>query len=227
MSSRVLRLDFDKKRLTTADIDRVVVALRFCRVRPVYFRLDRTRRGWHVVVVLVRRLPAMATVALQAIAGSDWKREAFNFGRARVWSQLPEFWKTRWNVLYHVHYRGRSGTMGRENKGNPLGPADVQRTKSGVQFIGLRKQGQLELLNVRRGSAMPLGWIARASGKTYEGLRVYCLRNDIAAVKPVAGRLGVPFGVGVKMLDRYDAFKLKLATKAMPKKKVKRSAKKK
>jgi hypothetical protein len=103
----------------------------------------------------------------------------------------------------------------------------VQRNASGLQFVGVRKDGALELLKIRRGQPIPLGWIARASDRTFETLRINCIRQKIKTVKGANGRSAVPFGVGVKMLKGYDAFNLKLgtkATKAVPKK---RSAKKK
>lgn len=45
-------------------------------------RYDRTKRGWHVVIEWDRAFPPVALVALQAILGSDSRREALNFMRA-------------------------------------------------------------------------------------------------------------------------------------------------
>lgn len=63
-------------------------------------------RGWHVTVVCGKRLSAMRVVALQAIIGSDWKRELFNSRRAAAWRRVPGFWRKRANVLYSRHYKG-------------------------------------------------------------------------------------------------------------------------
>lgn len=56
--------------------------------------------GHHVMVKLADGVPALAAVAIQAILGSDWRREAFNLQRALVLAEAPDFWHYRWNVLY-------------------------------------------------------------------------------------------------------------------------------
>jgi hypothetical protein len=65
-----------------------------------WMRIDRSRRGWHVVIQLRRRLAPASIVAAQAILGSDWRREVFNLRRARMVPRLDPYWRTRWNVLY-------------------------------------------------------------------------------------------------------------------------------
>lgn len=65
-------------------------------------RLERSRRGWHVRIALAgRRLPPSAIVAIQAILGSDYRREVFNLFRALQLPGAPAFWRSRHNVLYH------------------------------------------------------------------------------------------------------------------------------
>lgn len=71
------------------------------------FRVRRFRSHsgkWHVVVLMYcRRLPPpLAIAALQAILGSDWKRETFNLVRARKLGNAPPAWQHngRWNTLY-------------------------------------------------------------------------------------------------------------------------------
>lgn len=67
-------------------------------------RIDRTRHGYHVVILVPRRVAAVSVVALQAILGSDPKRESFNLVRARNLRAVSPFWRReRWNVLYHRH----------------------------------------------------------------------------------------------------------------------------
>lgn len=56
--------------------------------------------GHHVMVKLNTGIPALAAVAIQAILGSDWRRETYNLGRALVLADAPAFWQFRWNVLY-------------------------------------------------------------------------------------------------------------------------------
>jgi hypothetical protein len=76
------------------------------RERWADFRVKRRRtaRGWHVVVYypaeLVAYVPPLQIVALQALLGSDWKREGFNLVRVLNLKDAPEAWQTRWNVLY-------------------------------------------------------------------------------------------------------------------------------
>lgn len=55
--------------------------------------------GWHVVVILADTLTPTEVVAVQALLGSDPRREAFNLARAR---KLPTLrpWRDRFNVLY-------------------------------------------------------------------------------------------------------------------------------
>lgn len=56
--------------------------------------------GHHVMVKLADSLPVLAVVAIQAIIGSDWRRETYNLQRALVLADAPDFWQHRWNVLY-------------------------------------------------------------------------------------------------------------------------------
>lgn len=85
---------------------RLGMVVRFQRLRVVHVRIDRTRHGWHVVVVVLNRVAFPRLVMLQAILGSDWKRELFNSRRALAWRRVPAFWRTRANVLYERHYKG-------------------------------------------------------------------------------------------------------------------------
>lgn len=75
------------------------VPQRACRLSRL-----RTRRGWHLIVYYrgVKRFTAAQIVAAQAIAGSDWRREAFNLVRARHLTAAPKSWRKvgAWNTLY-------------------------------------------------------------------------------------------------------------------------------
>lgn len=68
-------------------------------------RLDKTRRGWHVIIGVRKRLNAVSIVAAQAILGSDPMREMFNLTRARRLRFVGPYWQKRWNVLYDTHTR--------------------------------------------------------------------------------------------------------------------------
>ena len=64
--------------------------------------VTRTKRGWHVRAGVCGQVEPSVVVAVQAIMGSDWKRETYNLVRARGLARAPAFWRQqgRWNVLY-------------------------------------------------------------------------------------------------------------------------------
>lgn len=86
---------------------RLQMVARIQRLRIRWYRIDRTKRGYHLVVSVSNRMGAVRLVLIQSLLGSDWKREAFNSRRA-ILRGLPEFWRKRRNVLYHRHYRSVS-----------------------------------------------------------------------------------------------------------------------
>ncbi len=69
-------------------------------------RYDRTRRGWHIVVGVRKRIPPALVLAAQAMWGSDPRREMHNLGRVQNLANVPIFWRDRWNVIYESHSRG-------------------------------------------------------------------------------------------------------------------------
>lgn len=87
---------------------RIEMAVRLHRLNVYGVSVERSGsgKGWHVVVVCGKRLAPMRVVALQAIIGSDWKRELYNSRRAAAWRRVPGFWRKRANVLYSRHYKG-------------------------------------------------------------------------------------------------------------------------
>lgn len=68
-------------------------------IKPLGFRYDRTEHGWHLIIALPESLPKLALCALQAILGSDPRRETLNLMRA-----LSTRWNAhksrRWNILF-------------------------------------------------------------------------------------------------------------------------------
>ena len=103
----MLRCDYDDA-IPRQMAARVQFVARVFALRVRFVRYDRTRRGHHMVVdCRGAALSPTETVLAQALLGSDWKREAYNAGRARVLSRQPSFWResSRWNVLYHRHWR--------------------------------------------------------------------------------------------------------------------------
>jgi hypothetical protein len=101
-----LLCDFDG-RLPRDLWKRIEMVARFHRFRVlgVGVGYSGSGKGFHVVVVTNKRLSPMRVVCLQAIIGSDWKRELFNSRRAAAWRRVPRFWRSRGNVLYSRHYK--------------------------------------------------------------------------------------------------------------------------
>ena len=98
--------DYDKPRKppSAAEIAWVAATL---GMRPLWCRLDRTRRGWHLIVQWQQKrngrwraadLKPAEAVAIQAILGSDPKREALNL--MRTMSDYDAAGRRRWNILY-------------------------------------------------------------------------------------------------------------------------------
>lgn len=81
---------------------KVWTVLRMCDLRPRSIECHRTRRGWHLLIVLTRTLLPSERVALQAVLGSDPWREALNLMRVLSIRKAgaPDFWINRWNLLY-------------------------------------------------------------------------------------------------------------------------------
>lgn len=87
-------------------IARVTMCCRLWHWTLEAIRVDRTRRGWHVIVSIAQRIRPALIVAAQAILGSDLNREMFNLMRVQCLPEIPKFWRSRWNVLYTTHQRG-------------------------------------------------------------------------------------------------------------------------
>jgi hypothetical protein len=95
-----VRVDYDRARLPADCYRRVCATLRWLRLRPVCMVLRRTARGWHLKVRLTRRVSPLVVVALQAILGSDPRRETFNLIRARALRRAPRQYRSRYSVLF-------------------------------------------------------------------------------------------------------------------------------
>lgn len=66
--------------------------------RALWIRCDRTKHGWHIVIHWERRFLPIEHVAIQAILGSDFRRETLNL--MRVLSEPRGAGRKRWNILY-------------------------------------------------------------------------------------------------------------------------------
>ena len=69
---------------------------RMLDIVPVWSRYDRTEHGWHLVIQWNRSFTPLEIIAIQAVLGSDRKREAYNL--ARVFSGKAS--NARWNLLF-------------------------------------------------------------------------------------------------------------------------------
>jgi hypothetical protein len=80
----------------------IFATLHICGIVARWIRYDRTRRGWHIIIMLGIRLEWGETVALQLLCGDDRRRGNLNLMRAiamRVYG-ASKFWKARWNIAY-------------------------------------------------------------------------------------------------------------------------------
>jgi hypothetical protein len=120
-----LKLDFDSDAETFVPggapnvlVTRWPFVCQIFRLREVNRTLDRsTHDGIHASIEVEETLTATAIVALQAILGSDWKRETYNLMRALVVDQAPDFWQPRWNVLYSAKLEGGGSVLNEEALG--------------------------------------------------------------------------------------------------------------
>lgn len=80
-------------------LEQVFAVARILSLRPLWIRYDpSTRKGWHVIIQWNRRMAPAEIVALQAVLGSDRRRETLNL--MRVMGGLPKEAGGRWNILY-------------------------------------------------------------------------------------------------------------------------------
>lgn len=86
--------DYDTKKAPS--LESVWRLSKLLGIRPVWIRMDRTVRGWHLIVEWSRRFRPIEIVCIQAVLGSDLKRETFNL--ARVFSGKAR--NRRWNLLF-------------------------------------------------------------------------------------------------------------------------------
>lgn len=100
-TNRTLYLDMDQP--ASPRLAPIFAICRIVGVRPMWIEYRRTQNGWHVVLVLRDRLERAEIVALQALCGSDKRRETLNLMRVLAIRRTPitdPFWQQRWNLLY-------------------------------------------------------------------------------------------------------------------------------
>lgn len=97
-----IKIDSDGARMRRAEFDnRVKTILRIYGATLARVRTCRTKRGHHIYVNFRSKTEpsAAAIVAMQAILGSDGRRELFNLERLAAGSS------SRWNVLFAAKWR--------------------------------------------------------------------------------------------------------------------------
>jgi hypothetical protein len=90
--------DYDGK-MPADFMERLETAGHILHIKPKLLRIDRTARGYHAIIIWDAELKPAEIVAIQAILGSDYKRELLNLARVRAVAEGPladEFW----NILY-------------------------------------------------------------------------------------------------------------------------------
>lgn len=102
-------------------------------LRPIWQELDRTRHGWHLIVKWNRRLQPAEIIAIQAILGSDYKREIHNLMRAMSGGVRSILGAERWNLLYSskTAVRPRKALDGKTAK-IPRGAVEIQAKRQGT-----------------------------------------------------------------------------------------------
>lgn len=98
-SPRRLLLDFDG-RLPARMLERIWHVSRTAGLTIEWIRFDRTQHGFHVVVQIQQRLEPWQVLALQAICGSDYRREALNWFRLSNMPANSDWHRRNWNILY-------------------------------------------------------------------------------------------------------------------------------
>lgn len=84
---------------------RIAWVFQTLRAPVAWWSCYRTRRGWHVEVAVKRRWHPWRVIAVQAILGSDWRRETYNLRRVAAWRTLPGIARQRWNVLFTQKFK--------------------------------------------------------------------------------------------------------------------------
>jgi len=95
----LLNLDIDRKIYSGSN--RIIRVCSILRLTVLSSRVKRSRNGnFHWIIKIRENLTPMQIVCIQAIMGSDWKRECFNMLRASQLEDKSELVNKHWNVLF-------------------------------------------------------------------------------------------------------------------------------
>lgn len=103
MAITVLKLDLDYASIRDVPMlkERGLSLCWHLGVDVLDYTIERSSGGGiHLTMRVQGYFPPLAIVAMQAILGSDYRRETFNLVRALTLDSAPAFWRKRWNVLY-------------------------------------------------------------------------------------------------------------------------------
>jgi len=95
----LIKLDIDRK--VYSGSSRIFTVLSMLRLHIVSSLLKRSKHGnFHWIIEIEESLKPIEIVCVQALMGSDYKRECFNFLRARQLKGKSKLVKEHWNVLF-------------------------------------------------------------------------------------------------------------------------------
>lgn len=86
-------LDYDHSR--PVSLRKIAWVSRTIQNKVKLVRYDRTTKGYHVIIHWERPMDSLQILALQAILGSDYRRESLNWFRLDSGIQADN-----WNILY-------------------------------------------------------------------------------------------------------------------------------
>lgn len=113
-----IKLDVDSKRIDPkAKASKIANKIKFLSniidLRVVNVRVFETGKGYHIYIDVdtPAKFDAKDITFLQLLLQSDWKREVYNWLRARADVQLPN-----WNVLFQIKFSNNKVTMELESE---------------------------------------------------------------------------------------------------------------
>lgn len=112
--TNVLKLDFDCIEPEFINyVKRIRTTLRIIGVlQLVDVKVMKTHRGYHVYLFINStkyKIMSQDVLCIQALMGSDWKRESFNYLRVISKCQNGELLNENWNVLFISKWQTSSG----------------------------------------------------------------------------------------------------------------------
>jgi hypothetical protein len=95
-----IKIDIDSRELERAVFQRLDVICAVLTLHRKALCVTRTRHGWHVIVQVSETIHPQGIVAIQAICGSDWRRETYTLQKARRLHAVDAYWRDRFNTTY-------------------------------------------------------------------------------------------------------------------------------